>query len=266
MFAILIFFIIFIFFCAAFYFSQGTFPEPFRKTAIFKNPKTGQYEEKNIDEKGNIIPEKIEIKTKKKELETKINNYVKIDNSKEDLIIAKIIKKEIDGQKYNELIWLRAFKKAKGNKEQAQALYAEYRAEQLEEEFYNQEKQIGKSIIKNKDIRKVSSNNDNSFFENSNFLSGREKLTTAFWLYVFVGNFVFGFIVGLLSVAVGSWILIFLIGYLIFSTIGLWKCADSYTSDKQSKRQSYGWAIGAKLYVVINLIYLPFQIIQFIGR
>ena len=69
MFVIIVFFIILIFFFAAFYFSQGTFPEPFRKTAIFKNPKTGHYEEKEIDEKGNIITEKIEPKPKKKELE-----------------------------------------------------------------------------------------------------------------------------------------------------------------------------------------------------
>jgi hypothetical protein len=265
MFAILIFFIIFIFFCAAFYFSQGTFPEPFRKTAIFKNPKTGQYEQKNIDEKGNIIPEKIETKTKKKELETKINNNIKIDNSKEDLIIAKIIKKEIDSQKYNELTWLEAFKKAKGNKQEAQALYAEYRSDQLEKKYY-EKADLGKNNMSSVQYKKIKSGNDKSFFENSNFLSGREDLAVAFWLYVFVGNFLVGLVAGLLTVIIGNFMLVFLLFYLFFSTAGLWKCADSYTVQKQKRRESYGWAIGAKIYVVINLLYLPFQIFQFIGK
>ena len=264
MFVIIVFFIILIFFFAAFYFSQGTFPEPFRKTAIFKNPKTGHYEEKEIDEKGNIIPEKIEPKPKKKELEPKINNNEKIDNSKQDLIIAKIIKKEIDSQKYNEVTWLEAFKKAKGNKQEAQALYAEYRSDQLEKQYYEKADR-GENNISKLQYKKIKSGRDRSFFANSKFLSGREDLTTAFWLYVFVGNFLVGLVVGLLSTIIGNVILIFLLFYLIFSTVGLWKCANSYSAQKQKRRESYGWAIGAKIYVVINLLYLPFQIVQFIG-
>ena len=260
MIAILIFFIIFFFLYAAFYFSQGKFSKPFRKTAIFKNQKTGHYEEKEIDEKGNIIiPEEKEI-----EIEIKKNNNEIVDSSKQDLIIAKIIKKEIDSQRYNELIWLKAFKKAKGNKQESQALYAEYRAQQLEEEHY-QKKNPGENNNTKVNFKKIRSGNNNIFSRNK-FLSGEESLSTAFWLYNFAGNLVVGVVAGIFSILAGLWVTIFLIGYLIFSSIGLWKCADNYTTDMQRRKKSYGWAIAAKIYAVINLFVIPIQILLMVGK
>jgi len=254
---ILVFFIIFIFFIAAVAMSGGILPTPFAKTAIFKNPKTGHYEEKEIDEKGNIIPEE-------KEIEIKKNNNEIVDSSKQDLIIAKIIKKEIDSQSYNELIWLKAFKKAKGNKQESQALYAEYRAHQLEEEYY-QKNNPEENNYKKVNFKKIRSGNDNIFSTNK-FLSGEESLSTAFWLYNFAGNLVVGVVAGMLSVLLGLWVTIFLIAYLIFSSIGLWKCADSYTTDMQRRKKSYGWAIAAKIYAVINLFVIPIQILLMVGK
>lgn len=163
----------------------GSLPNLFEKTALFKNPKTGQYEERKIDEKGNIIYE---------------------EEQREDA-------------KENKLIDVQ-FKKTRSGS-------------------YN-------------------------FFSENKFLSGQETLATAFWLYSFSGSLVVGFIVGLFSVLVGIWVIIFLICYLIFSIIGLWKCADTYTNEMQRKRKSYGWAIAAKVYVIINALIVPAQIISLI--
>jgi len=233
----------------------GSLPNLFEKTALFKNPKTGQYEERKIDEKGNIIYEEEQKEVANESIQT-------IDKSKQDLVIAKIIKKEIDRQNYNEVTWLKAFKKAKGNKQETQALYAEYRFQQLEDEFYEKINPKENKLI-DVQFKKTRSGSYNFFSENK-FLSGQETLATAFWLYSFSGSLVVGFIVGLFSVLVGIWAIIFLICYLIFSIIGLWKCADTYTNEMQRKRKSYGWAIAAKVYVIINALIVPAQIISLI--
>jgi hypothetical protein len=227
-----------------------------KKPHLIKDPKTGYYVETNYA--NDVFGQSL----KKNNEETSIE---KKDPNRFEEKIAKIVKKEIDSQKYNEVTWLQAFKKARGNKQEAQALYAEYRIDQLEEQFYNNTNVDQKSNnITKVQYKKVRSGSDGGFFENSNFLSGREELATAFWLYVFAGNLVVGIIAGFLSVGIGNFMMIILIPYLIFSTVGLWKCADNYTALKQKKKEPYGWALGAKIYVIINLLYLPVQIFQFI--
>lgn len=223
---------------------------------IIKDPKTGYYVDTNFV-----------ARQSSKNKEDEEADLEKKDLDRFEKKIAKIVKKEIDSQKYNEVTWLQAFKKARGNKQEAQALYVEYRTDQLEEQFYNNTNTDQKSNnITKVQYKKVRSGSDGGFFENSNFLSGREELATAFWLYVFAGNLVVGIIAGFLSVGIGNFMMIILIPYLIFSTVGLWKCADNYTALKQKKKEPYGWALGAKIYVVINLLYLPVQIFQFIGN
>jgi hypothetical protein len=180
----------------------------------------------------------------------------KLDPNRFDSKIAKIVRKEIEGENYEDIIWLKAFKKAKGNKQEAQALYAEYRTSELEKIYYAKDNNKEK-------YKKITSGNE-SFYENK-FLSGQESLANAFWLYTFLGNLVVGIIVGMISVLVGLWIIIFLIGYLIFSTIGLWKCADTYINKMQDQKKSYGWAIAAKVYAVINLLAIPGQIFLMAG-
>jgi len=180
----------------------------------------------------------------------------KLDPNRFDSKIAKIVRKEIEDENYEDVIWLKAFKKAKGNKQEAQALYADYRTSELEKIYYTKDDD-------RKKYGKITSGNE-SFSENK-FLSGQESLASAFWLYTFLGNLVVGIIIGMLSVAVGLWVTIFMLGYLIFSTIGLWKCADTYTNEMQRKRKPYGWAIGAKAYAVINLLVIPGQIFLMVG-
>jgi hypothetical protein len=48
--------------------------------------------------------------------------------------------------------------------------------------------------------------------------------------------------------------------------MGLWKCADNYTTDMQRRKKSYGWAIAAKIYAVINLFVIPIQILLIAGK
>jgi hypothetical protein len=180
----------------------------------------------------------------------------KLDPNRFDSKIAKIVRKEIEDENYEDVIWLKAFKKARGNKQEAQALYADYRTSELEKIYYAKDSNREK-------YKKITSNNE-SFSENK-FLSGQESLANAFWLYTFLGNLVVGIIIGMLSVAVGLWVTIFMLGYLIFSTIGLWKCADTYANEMQRKRKPYGWAIGAKAYAVINLLVIPGQIFLMVG-
>jgi len=197
-----------------------------------------------------IIP-KEEEDNDKREIEIK-----KLNPNRFDSKIAKIVRKEIEDENYEDVIWLKAFKKARGNKQEAQALYADYRTSELEKIYYAKDSNREK-------YKKITSDNEN--FSENKFLSGQESLANAFWLYTFLGNLVAGIIVGMISVSAGLWVTIFLIGYLIFSTIGLWKCADTYANEMQRKRKPYGWAIGAKAYAVINLLVIPGQIFLMVG-
>jgi len=180
----------------------------------------------------------------------------KLDPNRFDSKIAKIVRTEIEKQNYNDIAWLKAFKEARGNKQEAQALYIDYRTFELEKIYYAKDSNGQK-------YEKITSSNE-SFSENK-FLSGQESLANAFWLYTFLGNLVVGIVVGMISVSAGLWVTIFLIGYLIFSTIGLWKCADTYANEMKRKRKPYGWAIGAKAYAVINLLVVPGQIFLMLG-
>ena len=197
-----------------------------------------------------IIP-KEEEDNDEREIET-----TKLDPNRFDSKIAKIVRKEIEDENYEDVIWLKAFKKARGNKQEAQALYADYRTSELEKIYYAKDSNREK-------YKKITSDNEN--FSENKFLSGQESLANAFWLYTFLGNLVVGIIVGMISVSAGLWVTIFLIGYLIFSTIGLWKCADTYANEMQRKSKPYGWAIGAKAYAVINLLVIPGQIFLMVG-
>ena len=49
---------------------------------------------------------------------------------------AQIIKKELDTKKYEEVAWLKAFKKAEGDETKARLYYVEIREVELTEEIY----------------------------------------------------------------------------------------------------------------------------------
>jgi len=56
--------------------------------------------------------------------------------------ISKIIKSELDKNNYEDTAWLKAFKEARGNKNEARAIYIEIRTRDLEDEFYEEQEKI----------------------------------------------------------------------------------------------------------------------------
>ena len=133
----------------------------FKRTTVKKDHKTGKYIEVYEDGKDPHYDKERE----DNELKIKNKNFnLNLDSIKQEKKIAKIVKNEIDNKKYDEVIWLRAFKKAKGNKEEAQALYAEYRTEELERVYYlkndtSDDVNVNKKI--NYDSKKITKSKDN---------------------------------------------------------------------------------------------------------
>jgi len=125
---------------------------------------------------------------------------------------------------------IKAFKKAKGNKREAQALYAEHRTEELERINYSKNNNGGMSLAK------------------------------MFWLY-----FIF---IGIILSAIGGYfhalgypiIIIIPIAYYAYVSVALWNCATLYQNEKLANRQSYGWAIVVKILIVFNIVMIAIQI------
>jgi len=104
-------------------------------------------------EDGDQSNEKLKEKAKK-------NIKEELDPNRYEARIAKVVKKEIDDQKYDEVTWLKAFRKARGNKEEAQALYAEYRAQELEKIYYRNDNRT--TGAEEKRVSKIASRRDSS--------------------------------------------------------------------------------------------------------
>ena len=152
-------FIIILVFVVYRFVSKGRF---FKQTPVKKDSKTGQYIE--IDKDGSDPHYDKEREDKELKLKNK-NLNLNLDSKRQEKKIAKIVKNEIDNKKYDEVIWLRAFKKAKGNKEEAQALYAEYRAEELERVYYlknDTSDDMNVNEKNNYDSKKISKSNDHT--------------------------------------------------------------------------------------------------------
>lgn len=56
--------------------------------------------------------------------------------------ISKIVKSELDKNNYEDTAWLKAFKEARGDKNEARAIYIEIRTRDLEDEFYEEQERI----------------------------------------------------------------------------------------------------------------------------
>lgn len=56
--------------------------------------------------------------------------------------ISKIVKSELDKNNYEDTAWLKAFKEARGDKNEARAIYIEIRTRDLEDEFYEEQEKI----------------------------------------------------------------------------------------------------------------------------
>ena len=61
--------------------------------------------------------------------------------------IARIVKSELDKGNYEDTAWLKAFKEAGGDKNQARAIYVGVRSKDLEDEFYEEQSRIEQEKI-----------------------------------------------------------------------------------------------------------------------
>ena len=61
--------------------------------------------------------------------------------------IARIVKSELDKSNYEDTAWLKAFKEAGGDKNQARAIYVGVRSKDLEDEFYEEQSRIEQEKI-----------------------------------------------------------------------------------------------------------------------
>ena len=89
------------------------------------------------------------------------------------------------------------------------------------------------------------------------FWTGREGLAKTFWLY-FCGGNVVGKILLNAAAAEGMgmvyFVLIVIIIWVIFATIGVFNAADIYKAEKIQQGESYGFATAAKIAVVILIL------------
>ena len=61
--------------------------------------------------------------------------------------IAKIVKLELDKSNYEDTAWLKSFKEARGDKNEARAIYVGIRTKDLEDEFYEEQSRIEQEKI-----------------------------------------------------------------------------------------------------------------------
>lgn len=83
---------------------------------------------------------------------------------------------------------------------------------------------------------------------------GKETMSKTFWLYCILVTLVVSFISGLLLAPLGRIIFIAPAIMIIWSNTGLWRSSEIYKNKKLDKKQTYGWATSAKVYVVLNYL------------
>ena len=83
---------------------------------------------------------------------------------------------------------------------------------------------------------------------------GKETMSKTFWLFCILVTLVVSFISGLLLAPLGRIIFIAPAIMIIWSNTGLWRSSEIYKNKKLDKKQTYGWATSAKVYVVLNYL------------
>ena len=117
--------------------------------------------------------------------------------------------------------------------------------------------QKNKKDINNKNINLQYSTN--SF---DDFIAGRMSLAKCFWFYHVLIGFVLGFLCAYFAeVYQQYWLYIFPIAYYAVVTVAVWNCSTLYAKDRLENKQPYGWAIAAKIVVVLNAVGLIGQTI-----
>jgi uncharacterized membrane protein YjjP (DUF1212 family) len=99
------------------------------------------------------------------------------------------------------------------------------------------------------------------------FIAGRMSLAKCFWLYHVLIGFVLGFLCAYFAeIHQQYWLYIFPFAYYAVVTVAVWNCATLYAKDKLENRQPYGWAIAAKILIVLNAVGLIGQIILMLNK
>jgi hypothetical protein len=99
------------------------------------------------------------------------------------------------------------------------------------------------------------------------FIAGRMSLAKCFWLYHVLIGFVLGFLCAYFAeIHQQYWLYIFPFAYYAVVTVAVWNCATLYAKDKLENKQPYGWAIAAKISIVLNAVGLIGQIILMLNK
>ena len=187
---------------------------------------------------------------------------------------AQIIKRELDRKDYEETAWLKAFKKAKGNEEQARAIYVEIREPDLLKEVYislktkidqriaqaevdppftvNQKLQIKNDYLKNieSDTSIKSDISEESFLYR--FLDGDVPLVISYWIFsVLIPTIIYGVDIGI-NGDTSPIIALILLAYYVFVFIGTWKSAGNYMRENDPPF----WGYTARVILVLSLLKL----------
>lgn len=185
---------------------------------------------------------------------------------------AQIIKRELDRKDYEETAWLKAFKKAKGNEEQARAIYVEIREPDLLKEVYislktkidqriaqaevdppftvYQKLQIKNDYLKNieSDTSIKSDISEESFLYR--FLDGDVPLVISYWVFaVLIPTIIYGVDIGI-NGDTSPIIALILLAYYVFAFIGTWKSAGNYMRENDPPF----WGYTSRVIIVLALL------------
>jgi hypothetical protein len=119
--------------------------------------------------------------------------------------------------------------------------------------FFNSEKKYQEDLKELNTSKNTNLQYPQSSFDQ--FIAGRMSLAKCFWFY----NILVGIVITVLSTYFAEvhdqyWLLISPITYYSVVSVSLWNCATLYSNEKLENKEPYGWAIAAKIYVVLNCL------------
>ena len=125
--------------------------------------------------------------------------------------------------------------------------------------FYKSEKKYLENLNELNKKNNITQNTTTSF---DDFIAGRMSLAKCFWFYHVLIGFVLGFLCAYFAeVYQQYWLYIFPIAYYAVVTVAVWNCATLYAKNRLENKQPYGWAIAAKIVIVLNAVGLIGQTI-----
>jgi hypothetical protein len=202
---------------------------------------------------------------------------------------AQIIKRELDRRNYEEIAWLKAFKKAKGNETEARALYVEIRESDLLGEVYislkdkvdqriaevewyrNEQNKIKqkksetkkepsltnyeKQQIKNKYLKSVESdvsikpNHSEESFVDR-FIEGKITLVISYWVIGVIVPSIIYVIALVIDPDIEAIVMVLLVIYYFFASIGIWKSAGNYIRENDPPF----WGYTARVMMILGIL------------